>query len=157
MLESLQELEDNDLDALMADLMADINATEQKLVAERDELKVPSPPTPALPPKRGAPTSSITAPTSPEVGSSTASSVSSPASSAASPLPAPPPQSTKPSMVSDFSRFHTETGSGGKSKRCSQTLTDCFSSCGVAERVRGALIENSVDQTSQMNPRSTVQ
>uniref|UniRef100_H3D7Z6 Amyloid beta A4 precursor protein-binding family B member 1-interacting protein n=1 Tax=Tetraodon nigroviridis TaxID=99883 RepID=H3D7Z6_TETNG len=97
-LESLQELEDNDLDALMADLMADINATEQKLVAERDELKVPSPPTPALPPKRGAPTSSITAPTSPEVGSSTASSVSSPASSAASPLPAPPPQSTKPSM-----------------------------------------------------------
>lgn len=109
MLESLQELEDNDLDALMADLMADLNTTELKFAAERDELKVPSPPMPDLPPKRvGAvpasstsSASSIAFPTSPEVGN-TASSVSSPASPAASPLPAPPPHSAKPTMVSHF-------------------------------------------------------
>lgn len=111
-LESLQELEDNDLDALMADLMADLNTTELKFAAERDELKVPSPPMPDLPPKRvgavpasstssASSASSIAFPTSPEVGN-TASSVSSPASPAASPLPAPPPHSAKPTMVSHF-------------------------------------------------------
>lgn len=100
--ESLQELEDNDLDALMADLVADLNATEQKIAAEIEELDVPPPP-----PKSGgassAPSasSSTTFPTSPDVGS-TVCSVSGPASSAASPLPAPPPQSTKPTMVSKF-------------------------------------------------------
>lgn len=90
----------------MADLMADLNATEQKLAAESDELKVPSPPMPDLPPKRAGagPTYSIPSPAPPEVGS-TASSVSSPASSAASMLPPPPPQSAKPTMVSDFSHF----------------------------------------------------
>ncbi|XP_029698656.1 amyloid beta A4 precursor protein-binding family B member 1-interacting protein isoform X1 [Takifugu rubripes] len=84
--ESLQELEDSDLDALMADLVADLNATEQKLAAEIEDLKVPPPPQPHLPPKsRGA--------------VSTSSSCSpSPASSATSPLPVPPPQSVKPSM-----------------------------------------------------------
>ncbi|XP_063063022.1 amyloid beta A4 precursor protein-binding family B member 1-interacting protein [Engraulis encrasicolus] len=34
---SIHELEDNDLDALMADLVADINATEEKLIAESKE------------------------------------------------------------------------------------------------------------------------
>lgn len=105
-LESLHELEDNDLDALMADLMADLNATELELTAETDQLKVPSPPRPDLPLKRVAPASasasSITSPSSPEDGSS-ASSVSTPASSAASPFPAPPPQYAKPTVVSNFS------------------------------------------------------
>lgn len=102
--ESLQELEDNDLDALMADLVADLNATEQKLAAEIEDLKVPPPPQPDLPPKsRGAVSmSSSCTPTSPE-GGSTISGASSAASSASSPLPAPPPQSTKPTMVSRFS------------------------------------------------------
>lgn len=105
-LESLHELEDNDLDALMADLMADLDATELKLAAETDQLKVPSPPRPDLPLKRVAPpsASSITSPSSPEDGSS-ASSVSTPASSAACLFPAPPPQSAKPAMVSNFSNY----------------------------------------------------
>uniref|UniRef100_A0A7N5ZVA1 Amyloid beta A4 precursor protein-binding family B member 1-interacting protein n=1 Tax=Anabas testudineus TaxID=64144 RepID=A0A7N5ZVA1_ANATE len=42
--ESLHELEDNDLDALMADLVADLNATEEKIAAEIKSLEVPSPP-----------------------------------------------------------------------------------------------------------------
>lgn len=51
--ESLHELEDNDLDALMADLVADLNATEEKLAAEIEGLKAPSlpPPDVSLPPK----------------------------------------------------------------------------------------------------------
>lgn len=82
----------------MADLVADLNATEQKLAAEIEDLKVPLPPQqPDLPPKsRGAvSTSSSCTPTSPEGGSTI--------SSASSPLPAPPPQSAKPTMVSRFS------------------------------------------------------
>lgn len=89
----------------MADLVADLNATEQKLAAEMEDLKVPPPPPqPDLPPKsRGAvSTSSSCTPTSPE-GGSTVSGASRPASSATSPLPAPPPQSAKPTMVSGIS------------------------------------------------------
>ncbi|KAK1795064.1 hypothetical protein P4O66_009913 [Electrophorus voltai] len=44
---SLHELEDNDLDALMADLVADLSATEEKFAAERggvQELPAPAPP-----------------------------------------------------------------------------------------------------------------
>uniref|UniRef100_A0A8C3B2V3 Amyloid beta A4 precursor protein-binding family B member 1-interacting protein n=1 Tax=Cyclopterus lumpus TaxID=8103 RepID=A0A8C3B2V3_CYCLU len=70
--ESLNELEDTDLDALMADLMADLNATEEKLAAQIEDLKVPSPPPSDL---------------------STGSNVS---TSATSPLPPPPPQAAKP-------------------------------------------------------------
>ncbi|XP_068199622.1 amyloid beta A4 precursor protein-binding family B member 1-interacting protein [Antennarius striatus] len=113
--DSLHELEDTDLDALMADLVADLNASEQKLAAEIESLKVPSPttsgqappnlPRPGLPPpdlpppleepgKR--PASSLVSPTSP--ASHTSSNVSTPASAAASPLPPPPPQSAKPTM-----------------------------------------------------------
>lgn len=101
--ESLQELEDNDLDALMADLVADLNATEQKIAAEIEELDVPPPPLPKSDGANSAPSasSSTTSPTSPDSGS-TVCSVSGPASSATSPLPAPPPQSAKPTMVSEF-------------------------------------------------------
>ncbi|XP_047424194.1 amyloid beta A4 precursor protein-binding family B member 1-interacting protein [Mugil cephalus] len=95
--ESLHELEDNDLDALMADLVADLSATEEKLAAEIQGLKAPSPPAGNLPaPPMGLsiqPASSISSPSSP-AGSSI--SVSTPASSAASPVPPPPPQSVKP-------------------------------------------------------------
>ncbi|KAK5898149.1 hypothetical protein CgunFtcFv8_015590 [Champsocephalus gunnari] len=48
--DSLYELEDTDLDALMADLVADLNATEMKLAADMQGLKQPSPPPPDLPP-----------------------------------------------------------------------------------------------------------
>ncbi|XP_071340824.1 amyloid beta A4 precursor protein-binding family B member 1-interacting protein isoform X2 [Trachinotus anak] len=94
--ESLHELEDNDLDALMADLVADLNATEEKLAAEIEGLKVP-PPTGLPPPPKGLsthPASPHASPASP--ASSTSSRVSTPASSAASPLPPPPPQDAKP-------------------------------------------------------------
>lgn len=98
--ESLHELEDNDLDALMADLVADLNATEEKLAAEIEGLKDPSPPPSDLPPPpKGLsthPAYSLASPTSP--ASSTGSNVSTPSSSA-SPLPPPPPQSAKPTKV----------------------------------------------------------
>ncbi|XP_022604490.1 amyloid beta A4 precursor protein-binding family B member 1-interacting protein [Seriola dumerili] len=90
--ESLLELEDNDLDALMADLVADLSATEEKLAAEIQGLKAPSPPPGDLPPP---PKGLSTHPASPHA-SSVSSSVSTPASSAASPLPPPPPQAAKP-------------------------------------------------------------
>ncbi|XP_060920012.1 amyloid beta A4 precursor protein-binding family B member 1-interacting protein [Labrus mixtus] len=98
--ESLHELEDHDLDALMAVLVADINATEEKLTAKMNDQKVLPPPPSDLPaPPKGMSTysaSSIASPTSP--ASSTGSNVSTPASSSASPLPPPPPQSAKPTM-----------------------------------------------------------
>ncbi|KAM7390188.1 hypothetical protein PAMA_008391 [Pampus argenteus] len=84
--ESLKELEDNDLDALMADLVADLNATEEKLAAEIEGLKdVPAPKQDLPPPPMG-----LVSPASPP-----SSSESPPVSSNTSPLP--PPQSTKPS------------------------------------------------------------
>ncbi|XP_029313562.1 amyloid beta A4 precursor protein-binding family B member 1-interacting protein [Cottoperca gobio] len=96
--ESLHELEDTDLDALMADLMADLNATEEKLTAEMKGRKDPSPPQSGLPPPpMGLSTShasSLISPTSP--ASSTSSNVSTPASSSTSPLPPPPLQTVKP-------------------------------------------------------------
>ncbi|XP_070784267.1 amyloid beta A4 precursor protein-binding family B member 1-interacting protein [Enoplosus armatus] len=96
--ESLHELEDNDLDALMADLVADLSATEEKLTAEMQGRKVPSPPPPDRPPPSEGlsthPASSLASPASP--ASSSSSTVSTPASSAASSLPPPPPQSEKP-------------------------------------------------------------
>ncbi|XP_062235772.1 amyloid beta A4 precursor protein-binding family B member 1-interacting protein [Platichthys flesus] len=94
--ESLNELEDTDLDALMADLVADLNATEMKLAADIEGLKVPSPPPPDLPPPlQGlSPHASSASPASP--ASSTSSNT--PASSASSPLPPPPPQGAKPTM-----------------------------------------------------------
>ncbi|XP_075903700.1 amyloid beta A4 precursor protein-binding family B member 1-interacting protein isoform X2 [Nelusetta ayraudi] len=99
--ESLHELEDNDLDALMADLVADLNATEQKLAAQIEDLPPPPPasapdfppPPPQLQGKKG-----LDGPSSPAAESSAGSSASSPASSATSPVPVPPPQTTKPTM-----------------------------------------------------------
>ncbi|XP_056289640.1 amyloid beta A4 precursor protein-binding family B member 1-interacting protein [Pseudoliparis swirei] len=81
--ESLNELEDIDLDALMADLMADLNATEEKLAAQIEDLKVPSPP--PQPPPEGLSIRPVASPTSSGVSAS-----------ATSPLPPPPPQSAKP-------------------------------------------------------------
>ncbi|XP_031706054.1 amyloid beta A4 precursor protein-binding family B member 1-interacting protein isoform X2 [Anarrhichthys ocellatus] len=97
--ESLNELEDTDLDALMADLMADLSESEEKLAAQIKDLKVPSPPPSDLPPPppKGLsirPASSFPSPTSST--SSTSSNVSTTAYSAASPLPPPPPQAAKP-------------------------------------------------------------
>uniref|UniRef100_A0A3B4AK17 Amyloid beta A4 precursor protein-binding family B member 1-interacting protein n=1 Tax=Periophthalmus magnuspinnatus TaxID=409849 RepID=A0A3B4AK17_9GOBI len=99
--ESLNELEDNDLDALMNDLMADLNASEEKLAAE---IEAPKGPSPSLP----HPTPSLPSPASPESGSSRT--VTSPASSATSPLP--PPQSSKPSMVSLSAQYKPHQLSG---------------------------------------------
>ncbi|KAJ4925705.1 hypothetical protein JOQ06_018426 [Pogonophryne albipinna] len=96
--DSLYELEDTDLDALMADLVADLNATELKLAADMQGLKQPSPPPPDLPPPPQGlsprPTSSPVSPASPAI--STSSNVSTPTSSTTSPLPPPPPQTAKP-------------------------------------------------------------
>uniref|UniRef100_A0A8C9ZM15 Amyloid beta A4 precursor protein-binding family B member 1-interacting protein n=1 Tax=Sander lucioperca TaxID=283035 RepID=A0A8C9ZM15_SANLU len=82
----------------MADLVADLNATEEKFAAQKEVLKVPSLPPPDLPPPpKGLsthPASSLASPASP--ASSTSSNVSTPASSTASPLPPPPPQVPKP-------------------------------------------------------------
>ncbi|XP_051909894.1 amyloid beta A4 precursor protein-binding family B member 1-interacting protein [Hippocampus zosterae] len=85
---SLNELEDNDLDALMADLVADLNATEEKLAAEIGGLKEPQP-EPFPPPSVG--------PASSNPPLSSDSSTAFP-SSTASTLPPPPPQSSKPTM-----------------------------------------------------------
>ncbi|KAA8580574.1 hypothetical protein FQN60_013532 [Etheostoma spectabile] len=96
--ESLNELEDCDLDALMADLVADLNATEEKFAAQKEVLKVPSlPPPNQPPPSKGLsthPASSLASSASP--ASSTSNNVSTPASSTASSLPPPPPQAQKP-------------------------------------------------------------
>ncbi|KAL6097640.1 apbb1ip [Pungitius sinensis] len=91
--ESLNELEDTDLDALMADLMADLSATEEKFAAQKeDPARLPPPPPPeGLGPR---PTSILAYPTSP--AGSYGGGVGTPASSGASPLPPPPPQAAKP-------------------------------------------------------------
>uniref|UniRef100_A0A3B5MKY0 Amyloid beta A4 precursor protein-binding family B member 1-interacting protein n=1 Tax=Xiphophorus couchianus TaxID=32473 RepID=A0A3B5MKY0_9TELE len=66
---SLHDLEDNDLDALMADLVADLSETEKKLEAEIQGLKAPPSSSSDLPPPpKGLglqPASSITSPPSP--------------------------------------------------------------------------------------------
>ncbi|TTU28029.1 Amyloid beta A4 precursor protein-binding family B member 1-interacting protein [Bagarius yarrelli] len=64
---SLNELEDNDLDALMADLVADLNATEEKFSSERVGMKDIRPP-PSLP----VPTAHFT-PAAPEASTFTTS------------------------------------------------------------------------------------
>lgn len=98
--ESLQELEDNDLDMLMADLMADLNATEEKLAAEIHSLKEPpQPKQDLLPPPRGSSIAPVPEHILPESsGGSGSSNVSTPAPSAACSLPPPPPQCVKPTM-----------------------------------------------------------
>ncbi|XP_015246131.1 PREDICTED: amyloid beta A4 precursor protein-binding family B member 1-interacting protein [Cyprinodon variegatus] len=99
---SLNELEDNDLDALMADLVADLNATEEKLAAEIQGLDVPpSSSSDQPPPPKGLsfqPASSITSSSTSPGNNNTSSSVTTPSSSNTSPLPPPPPQSAKPTM-----------------------------------------------------------
>ncbi|XP_026218373.1 amyloid beta A4 precursor protein-binding family B member 1-interacting protein [Anabas testudineus] len=98
--ESLHELEDNDLDALMADLVADLNATEEKIAAEIKSLEVPSPPPPdvPLPPKAASSTQPITSQaTAKSPSCSTSSNVITPSYSDTSPLPPPLSQASKPS------------------------------------------------------------
>ncbi|CAL8401696.1 unnamed protein product [Gadus morhua 'NCC'] len=98
--ESLYELEDNDLDVLMADLMADLNATELKLAVDIENLKVPpsssaSQPPPATLPPAPQGLSSYDASILPSPVSLQGD-VGTPSPSHQSPLP--PPQHAKPSM-----------------------------------------------------------
>lgn len=86
--ESLNDLEDNDLDALMADLVADISATEEKFSTERDMSKgsVPVAPVPSQP------QSNFSLPASFDSYK--------PATSSNSIAAPPPPPASKPSKVS---------------------------------------------------------
>ncbi|XP_023828804.1 amyloid beta A4 precursor protein-binding family B member 1-interacting protein [Salvelinus sp. IW2-2015] len=99
--ESLNELEENDLDALMADLMADLNDTEEKLAAELGGKKEAKAPHPDLPPAPHGlsfyPVPSLSTSTSPERGPNT---FSAPLADSPAPLHSPPtlPQHAKPSM-----------------------------------------------------------
>ncbi len=85
---SLHDLEDNDLDALMADLVADISATEEKFSTERDTFKGSAPVAPV--------------PFQPQSNFSLQASTdtSRPATSSNSNAPPPPPPTSKPSKVS---------------------------------------------------------
>ncbi|XP_030625761.1 amyloid beta A4 precursor protein-binding family B member 1-interacting protein [Chanos chanos] len=91
--ETLHELEDNDLDALMADLVADLSATEQKMAAEREGVKTPHSVPPLAP--AALPTPQLQSDLSQPSPSSSSTTSSSSHSSSIS--PPPPPQSTKPS------------------------------------------------------------
>lgn len=95
--ESLHELEGNDLDALMADLMADLNATEEKLATEIECLKAPSASQPDFPPPpKGLSIEPAPSHISPSSAGSRSSNVSTPVPSAASSLAPPPPSGAKP-------------------------------------------------------------
>lgn len=84
---SLHDLEDNDLDALMADLVADISATEEKFATERDPSKDSAP----FAPKPLQPQSNFGLPASTDT--------SKPATSSNSIAAPPPPPTTKLSKV----------------------------------------------------------
>uniref|UniRef100_A0A8C8LYU0 Ras-associating domain-containing protein n=1 Tax=Oncorhynchus tshawytscha TaxID=74940 RepID=A0A8C8LYU0_ONCTS len=95
--ESLNELEENDLDALMADLMADLNDTEEKLGGQKE---AEAPHTDLPPASHGFsfyPESSLSTPTSPERGPNT---FSAPLADSPAPILSPPtlPQHAKLSM-----------------------------------------------------------
>ncbi|KAL6488325.1 hypothetical protein MHYP_G00020660 [Metynnis hypsauchen] len=60
---SLNEMEDNDLDALMADLVADLSATEEKFAAERGSVKPQPPPAVTVPAAHLAPAAPFAPPT----------------------------------------------------------------------------------------------
>lgn len=100
--ESLHELEGNDLDALMADLMADLNATEEKLATEIECLKAPSASKPDFPPPpKGLSIEPAPSHISPSSAGSRSSNVSAPVPSAASSLAPPPPSGAKLTTVSE--------------------------------------------------------
>lgn len=86
--ESLHGLEDNDLDALMADLVADISATEEKFATERDTFKGSAPVAPI--------------PSQPQSNFSLSASTdtSRPATSSNAIVAPLPPPASKPSKVS---------------------------------------------------------
>ncbi|KAJ8278100.1 hypothetical protein GJAV_G00083820 [Gymnothorax javanicus] len=100
--ESLNELEDNDLDALMADLVADISATEQKLAAESAH-QAPQPDPMALPPPPLPPPQSSSFPAPP---CNDISIIRAPEPSPAALPPAPPappaPQASKPLLPEEI-------------------------------------------------------
>uniref|UniRef100_A0A4W5MM26 Amyloid beta A4 precursor protein-binding family B member 1-interacting protein n=1 Tax=Hucho hucho TaxID=62062 RepID=A0A4W5MM26_9TELE len=89
--ESLNELEENDLDALMADLMADLNDTEEKLAVDLEGQKEAEAPPPDLPPAPHGlsfyPVPSLSTPTSPEKGPNT---FSAPLADSPAPILSPP-------------------------------------------------------------------
>ncbi|XP_076146885.1 amyloid beta A4 precursor protein-binding family B member 1-interacting protein [Alosa pseudoharengus] len=101
---SLHELEDNDLDALMADLVADLNATEEKMAAERSGSRDPPSSgstlaTPTLnefsfPSPMAAPAFT---PTPAQAPAPAPAPVPAPVAPTASTSPHPPPQNSKPS------------------------------------------------------------
>lgn len=93
--ESLNELEDNDLDALMNDLIADLNASEVKLAEEIEGLKEPAAPKPDFPAAPRGPELSVPSPSPSLPSPPSPRSFSSPSPTATS--PPPPPQATKPS------------------------------------------------------------
>ncbi|KAI5106599.1 amyloid beta A4 precursor protein-binding family B member 1-interacting protein [Silurus meridionalis] len=102
---SLNELEDNDLDALMADLVADLNATEEKFASERVEVKKdPMPPastahfTPTAPSASTYSTGPLASQSKSELTRlpSNTSGLTSITSNTS--LPAPPSSNSKPSM-----------------------------------------------------------
>lgn len=89
------------MDALMADLMADLNATEEKLATEIEGLKAPSASQPDFPPPpKGLSTEPAPSHISPSSAGSGSSNVSTPVPSAASSLAPPPPPGAKPTVVS---------------------------------------------------------
>ncbi|XP_051970036.1 amyloid beta A4 precursor protein-binding family B member 1-interacting protein [Xyrauchen texanus] len=83
---SLNDLEDNDLDALMADLVADISATEEKFATEKENSKEPT----HFAPPPVQPQSNFYLPTSTDAPRPATSSTSISA-------PPPPPPTAKPS------------------------------------------------------------
>ncbi|XP_051538419.1 amyloid beta A4 precursor protein-binding family B member 1-interacting protein-like [Myxocyprinus asiaticus] len=83
--ESLNDLEDNDLDALMADLVADISATEEKFATEKESSKGPT----DFAPPPVQPQSNIFLPASTDAPR--------PATSSTSISAPPPPPTAKPS------------------------------------------------------------
>ncbi|KAI5608026.1 amyloid beta A4 precursor protein-binding family B member 1-interacting protein, partial [Silurus asotus] len=103
---SLNELEDNDLDALMADLVADLNATEEKFASERVEVKKdPMPPASTAHFTPTAPSAS-THSTGPPASQSKSELTRLPSNTSGltsitsnTSLPAPPSSNSKPSMV----------------------------------------------------------
>ncbi|KAM6953391.1 amyloid beta A4 precursor protein-binding family B member 1-interacting protein [Aplochiton taeniatus] len=98
--ESLNELDDTDLNALMADLVADLNATEEQFTAEINSQKHPPQAPAALPPAPRGLSSSL-APSldfPPPPATSSMSGASTPAMPYDQASPPPPPQNIKPSM-----------------------------------------------------------
>ncbi|XP_027015621.1 amyloid beta A4 precursor protein-binding family B member 1-interacting protein [Tachysurus fulvidraco] len=102
---SLNELEDNDLDALMADLVADLNATEEKFASERGGVNDSTPPPSLNVPKAHFTPTAPAAPAAPPPSQSKAELTHLPSNMSgmtsttnSTSLPPPPSSNSKPSM-----------------------------------------------------------